>query len=269
MNKVVDAILERIEEKNGVKILVAIEAGSRAWGFASDDSDYDIRFVYVRPAKHYLRVFDKFPDTLTADEELAGLPEGLYDAVGWDVGKALRLFRACNPQLLEWVYSPIVYKQHENFAYHLKRAGEEVYRKSPMIYHYRHMAANNYKDVILKNPRLKKYLYVIRPVIACRYVIQWGEVPPVNFEEALEAVEDLSCGPFEDAQVRQEVAKLLEWKRTTLERDEVGRLEFWDEYLDLALLELQKIAPEKEEPSMPTASFNQMFLNAIALFDEE
>lgn len=47
-------LLHSIEAEHGVKVLYACESGSRAWGFASPDSDYDVRFVYVRPLEDYL-----------------------------------------------------------------------------------------------------------------------------------------------------------------------------------------------------------------------
>ena len=51
--------LKKIEEQENVKIIMAIESGSRAWGFASPDSDYDVRFIYVRKEEDYLKLEKK------------------------------------------------------------------------------------------------------------------------------------------------------------------------------------------------------------------
>ena len=94
--------LKKIEKQHGVRILHAVESGSRAWGFASPDSDYDVRFVYVRPAADYIRL-DETQDVIEwkLDETL--------DINGWDLKKALRQFARGNPTLFEWSFSPVVY----------------------------------------------------------------------------------------------------------------------------------------------------------------
>lgn len=99
--------LDKIERKEGVRILHAVESGSRAWGFASPDSDYDVRFVYVRPKEDYLRL-DEPKDVIEwqLDEVL--------DINGWDLKKALRQFAKGNVTLFEWSESPIVYRTTRN-----------------------------------------------------------------------------------------------------------------------------------------------------------
>ena len=96
--------LDKIEQQYGVRVLHAVESGSRAWGFASPDSDYDVRFIYVRPKEDYLR--------LEKTRDVIELPiEGELDINGWDLDKTLRLLRASNPTLFEWFSSPIVYRE--------------------------------------------------------------------------------------------------------------------------------------------------------------
>ena len=95
--------LQQLEKTEGITILHAVESGSRAGGFPSPDSDYDVRFIYVRSCEAYLRL-EKRRDVLELpiDEEL--------DISGWDLDKALRLLHGSNPTLFEWCQSPIVYK---------------------------------------------------------------------------------------------------------------------------------------------------------------
>lgn len=94
--------LDDIERKENVKIIYAVESGSRAWGFDSQDSDYDVRFIYVRPLNDYLSLED-IKDTI--DYEL----NDVFDINGWDLKKALKLLYKSNPTLYEWKASPIVY----------------------------------------------------------------------------------------------------------------------------------------------------------------
>ena len=104
MQQLIVKKLEEIERQDHVRILLAVESGSRAWGFASEDSDYDVRFIYVRPRNDYLRL-EKFRDVIE-------LPlEGELDINGWDLDKTLRLLRSSNPTLFEWFSSPIVYRE--------------------------------------------------------------------------------------------------------------------------------------------------------------
>ena len=104
MNKIIEQKLKEIEEKENVKIILAVESGSRAWGFASPDSDYDVRFIYVRETKEYLKL-NEIRDVIEwqLDETL--------DISGWDIKKALKLLYKTNPTLFEWFSSPIVYKK--------------------------------------------------------------------------------------------------------------------------------------------------------------
>ena len=95
--------LSEIEEKHNVKIIYACESGSRAWGFASPDSDYDVRFVYVRDVRDYLRL-ERIRDVI--EYEL----NDIYDINGWDIKKLLLLLAKSNPVIFEWADSPVVYR---------------------------------------------------------------------------------------------------------------------------------------------------------------
>ena len=101
--------LREIETTENVRIVYACESGSRAWGFPSADSDYDVRFLYVHPLEWYLSVDVK--------RDVIERPlQGGLDISGWDLKKALQLFRKSNPPLLEWLGSPIVYLEQYSTA---------------------------------------------------------------------------------------------------------------------------------------------------------
>jgi len=102
--------LKHIEENRNVKINYACESGSRAWGFASPDSDYDVRFLYTHPLEWYLAVAEK-RDTID-------IMDGDFDAVGWELRKSLRLLKKSNVPALEHLFSPIVYHGEDESVSH-------------------------------------------------------------------------------------------------------------------------------------------------------
>ena len=147
--------LDAIEREEGVRVLFACESGSRAWGFASPDSDYDVRFVYAHPRDWYLSIGDQ--------RDVIERPiVDLYDVSGWDLRKALRLFRKSNPPLLEWLGSPIVYRARTAAAASLRRIATRSFSPRACAFHYLHMAKGNYREYLRADEvPLKKYLYVL------------------------------------------------------------------------------------------------------------
>jgi len=175
--------LEMLETRESIRILYAVESGSRAWGFASADSDYDVRFLYVRSAHDYL--------SIRPPRDVVELPlEDDLDINGWDLFKALTLFRSSNPPLIEWLFSPIVYLEHGELAANLRRLAQEHFSPRRMAYHYLSMAKRNYKEYIegKSEVRLKKYLYVMRPLICVAWLEQNASPPPTRMEDALAGI---------------------------------------------------------------------------------
>jgi hypothetical protein len=165
--------LDTIERERGVKILFAVEAGSRAWGCHSPNSDYDVRFVYRRPLNWYLSIHErrdvlepKFPDP--------------YDITGWDVRKALFQIYRGNPQFHEWLHSPIWYWGDRA---PFEKLAIKYFNPRAAIYHYLHMAHGNWRDYFKHDQALtKKYFYVIRPLLACRFIADRQSIPPVRID---------------------------------------------------------------------------------------
>ena len=175
--------LNEIEATERVDILFAVESGSRAWGFASPDSDFDVRFVYARPARDYLRVHPQ--------RDVIELPIlGDLDINGWDLYKALRLFQASNPPLLEWLNSPIVYRGGP-FVEEMKTLAKAHFSPRRMAYHYGSMARRNFLESIegRNAVSLKKYLYALRPTVCVRWLERENSPPPTRFQDALEIAE--------------------------------------------------------------------------------
>jgi predicted nucleotidyltransferase len=169
--------LERIEQEHNVRILYAVESGSRAWGFASKDSDYDVRFIYLHPVEWYLSIRKR--------RDVIECPiSGDLDISGWDLPKALGLFRKSNPPLLEWLGSPHVYLDRYGFAERLRELMAVYYSPKRCMLHYLHMARGNFREYLKgETVRIKKYFYVLRPVLACLWIEKHNSMPPTEFSE--------------------------------------------------------------------------------------
>jgi len=191
--------LRRLEAKHDVRILFACESGSRGWGFASPDSDYDVRFLYVHRLAWYLRV-DPGRDVI--EEPISGE----LDVNGWELRKALQLLRRSNPILLEWLRSPIVYRADDAFTARLRMLAEQGFSAASGHHHYVSMAKRNFREHLRgEEVRYKKYLYVLRPLLAARWIRDGRGAPPMRFAELAEATLD-------DRALLDEINRLLEMK---------------------------------------------------------
>lgn len=173
-NEIIDR-LNALEKEENIKIIYACESGSRAWGFPSADSDHDVRFIYLRRTEWYLSI-DEGRDVIEKDI----LKQ--IDLSGWDLKKALKLFRKSNPPLFEWLGSPIVYLEKFSIANKLRTFLPEFYSPISCMHHYFHMAEGNYRQY-LKGDRvwIKKYFYVLRPILACKWIEQNRGPIPTEF----------------------------------------------------------------------------------------
>lgn len=196
--------LTEIEKTENVKILLAVESGSRAWGFASPDSDYDVRFIYIRPMEEYLRL-DKTKDVI--EWQL----DDVLDINGWDLKKALIQFRRGNATLFEWSNSPIVYRKTPEWD-NIYETAKSFFSAKAGIYHYYGTAKNTFMSYLQdENIKYKKYFYALRPLLACRYIEEFNCPPPVLFDELLKLnlPDNLQKG----------IQQLLKIKKVTEEKD--------------------------------------------------
>lgn len=175
--------LKEVEEKYGIEILFAVESGSRAWGFASPDSDYDIRFIYRHKKEWYLSPWDK-------DETITFMTEDDLDGSGWDLRKTFHLLLKSNAALLSWFYSPIVYLKNEKFYGLFKSLAEECFSPIAVSYHYLSMS-KKYLDACRNDEvKLKSYFYCLRTALTAKWIVEKGTVPPVLFSELLVLTDD-------------------------------------------------------------------------------
>lgn len=241
--------LNEIEQREKVKILLAVESGSRAWGFASPDSDYDVRFIYVRPRDAYLR--------LEKQRDVIELPiEGELDINGWDLDKTLRLLRASNPTLFEWFSSPIVYRETA-FADEFRSVMQKYFSSKRGLSHYLSMASSNYREYLKGDTvKAKKYFYVLRPILACRWILDKSTPPPMLFSELVEAELDPALLP--------DVNRLLDLKMNAPEIKTIPRIESINRYLDSSIEEARsRIVQLPEDTIHDWEELNRLFLSQL------
>ena len=249
MREKIQEQLRRIEEAENIKILLAVESGSRAWGFASPDSDYDVRFIYIRRLEDYLR--------LDAIRDVIELPiDDVLDINGWDLQKTLRLLYKSNPTLFEWFSSPIVYLETD-FADRFRKIMGEYFSTKKSLYHYISMAEGNYREYLkTEMVRTKKYFYVLRPVLACRWILEKGTPPPMLFRELMESELPKELVP--------EVEKLLDLKMNSLEIKEIPRVDKINEYLNESIEEIKfKLKSVGENKEVQWEELNKVFLEEV------
>ena len=176
MNERILHALRQLEEQENLKIVYAVESGSRAWGFASPNSDWDVRFLYIRPEDWYLSIDER-------RDVIERMLPGDLDLAGWDFKKALKLFRKSNPPLLEWLRSPLIYLEHGPAAQQMRALSEVFFNPKSCMYHYLSMARGNFKAYLNREQvPLKKYFYVLRPILACMWTREKGTMAPMEFE---------------------------------------------------------------------------------------
>lgn len=260
--------LRRLEEAEDVRVLLAVESGSRAWGFESPDSDFDVRFVYVRPVEYYLRL-------QSTRDVLEWRLDEVLDVSGWDLDKALRLMRGANPSLFEWLASPIVYAEDSAFAA-VRDLAADCFSPVSSAHHYLSMVRTNMSGltgttrkadeadrtdqaaVAGETIRLKKCLYAMRAILACRWVVAERVPVPMLFRDLVDAQLEAS--------MRGLVDELLEAKAVAGERDDYPRIPALSTWAAGAVVELEEdVADLVPKPKMAWERLNDVFLGFLGM----
>lgn len=249
INETIADRLSALEKKENVRILHCVESGSRAWGFPSPDSDYDVRFIYAREPEFYLRL-DKTRDVI--EWEL----NDVLDINGWDISKALRLLHKSNPTLFEWDRSPIIYKTTAKWQ-SVKELIGSCFRTKQGLYHYISTAKTNYREYLkTEEVRLKKYFYVLRPILACKWIINRNSPPPMLFSELMET----ELEPPMTATVKE----LLSLKMNTPELGTGRRIDEINEYIEKSFEEIYSFLSNCPDEAAPGwEALNAAFLRII------
>jgi predicted nucleotidyltransferase len=249
------AELDSIERDHGVRILFAVESGSRAWGFPSRDSDYDVRFVYVRRAESYL--------TVTPRRDVIERPiDDLLDIGGWDLRKALRLLVRSNATLREWLTSPVRYRDSGAEQARLLELARTSADLTALAYHYDHQARRSFAEIEAAGDavRHKNYCYALRSTLALLWLRDREEPPPMDLPSLL-------AGLKLSAAVRETVAALVARKAPATEDDTGARLPPLDALMIGVLAEptLQKSSANRTEVvAHADALFASIVLNSLS-----
>lgn len=204
MKSIIQNKTHKIEHENGIKILFALESGSRAWGFPSTDSDFDVRFIYVRPLEDYLRINSKndFLDFPINDE---------LDINGWDLRKFLKHLYASNATPFEWMQSPIFYSKEIEYYQLVYEILPDFYCQQTVVHHYLGLVKKQIALLNSEQVKLKTLFYILRSLLAAKYCLQQNHYPPMEFEKLSFLVEHEI--------VKKEIENLIVVKSKGIESD--------------------------------------------------
>ena len=243
--------LRRIELAHDVRVLYACESGSRAWGFASPDSDYDVRFIYLQPRENYMGIHDR--------RDVIELPVNeILDVNGWDIRKALQLFLKSNAPLYEWLQSPIIYKEETTFAAALRELMPIYFSRRAGCHHYLSMTRNTFEnDLQGEQVKLKKYFYALRPALACRWILEKQEVAPMEFRK-LRTLEH-------NRTWQQAVDDLLERKAKAGEKEIIAPIGLFQQWIEATIATCKAQADAIPSITHGTEKLDQIFRKSIGV----
>jgi hypothetical protein len=246
--------LAAIEVEHEVAIPLAVESGSRAWGFPSPDSDFDCRFIYVRPQAHYLSLWPK--------RDVIELPiEGKLDINGWDLAKALKLLLKGNAVVIEWLTSPITYRADPAFREAFLNLARRVANRRLIGRHYLHLGERQRRTYFADGEPIqqKKLFYVLRPAAALRWLRLHPSEPvaPMHFPTLMQ-----ECDP--PAEIAAFSADLIERKARTRELGAIPPLPALLEFIECEF-GAAKLAFERRpaEPRTEARKAAEAFLQKI------
>jgi predicted nucleotidyltransferase len=250
MREIIKQKLQELEKDNNIRILYACESGSRAWGFPSQDSDYDVRFIYARTAKEYLSIHEI--------RDVIDLPVNeVLDIGGWDIRKALKLFLKSNGPLYEWLQSPIIYKDDSGFAGEVRCLMSKYFSLRACGNHYLSMAINTVNnDLQNQQVKIKRYFYALRSALACQWIVEKQTVPPMEFAKLRVLNHDI---PFQSV-----LDELLILKTTSNEKTLIDRNSILDEWLEITLSNCKEMVAKVPSNHQKSGELNEIFRKYIS-----
>jgi uncharacterized protein len=246
------ARLSSVTETKGVRILYAIESGSRAWGFPSRDSDYDVRFIYIHPTDWYL--------SIDSDVRMDVIEIPITDHIdlsGWDIRKALRLFAKSNPPLLEWLASQIIYYDLPIFSQTLRSLLPIYYAPNRCLHHYLHMAEGNYREYIKGDiVWIKKYFYILRPILAIRWIEQKRGPVPMLLSNLFVTIE-------ENPDLIKAIKDLIHRKMQSEELDRGPAIPIIGEFIAEELYRIRNTNVDRDSKQITFEPLNNLFQSLL------
>lgn len=251
----IETRLTAIAAEHDVKILYACESGSRAWGFSSPDSDYDVRFIYVHPLEWYLSLEE---DRDVIDLPIEDTPVGLLDIGGWDLRKTLRLLSKSNPVIWEWLQSPICYQNNLDLRGY-RNILDPFFSPILACHHYLSICRNTMNQACVgPSVKIKKYFYMLRPLLAAAWIERYHSIPPMELDLLLPLLDD-------QPEIKNAIVGLQERKQHIDEQIPIPRITMIDDYLGSELKRLQEAAKLLPVVTGNKASLDRLFQQCLGL----
>ncbi|MBU7015362.1 MAG: nucleotidyltransferase domain-containing protein, partial [Theionarchaea archaeon] len=247
MEQLIHRLCSDLEREQSIRILFAVENGSRAWRMASTDSDFDVRFVFTHPVEEYLKI--KRPDqVLNVSFDKYGRPcteNAFIDMSGFDVFKYVELLSKSNPTTIEWLVTDIVYYGEQNEVF--KKFALEYFSEIALYRHYESMCRDNYKRLIQSGKRVtyKVYLYALRGLVNALWVLYRRSVPPIRFRDAVQGMAEI-VPTF----VSDQISDIMRMKSQGTEKKEIDNISEIDAYVEKFLEDCAGVSLEKTTPPL-------------------
>jgi uncharacterized protein len=242
--------LNEISKEESIQILYACESGSRAWGFASLDSDFDIRFIFKRQLNGYMVIKD-LPDILEYQ-----IQDNL-DFNGWDLKKFLLHLYKSNGVMFEWLQSPIEYWNNKGFKETFQKLMTGYFNPRSTINHYLGLTKRTFLDFgENKEVKLKKYFYILRPLMAARWIYTHKSIPPMEFASLLEAMDY-------DRPIQTMVSGLKQKKEMANESQLIPRLWDLEAFINSEIQYLESKLPDNNSDGNNISALNDIFLRMV------
>jgi predicted nucleotidyltransferase len=236
--------LDEMEMTHRIRIVYACESGSRVWGFPSPDSDYDVRFIYVKSKNDYL--------SLNESSDSIEMPSGgLFDMSGWDLRRTLRQFRKSHVSVFEWLQSPVVYRRDSGFVNELKSLATDYFSLRTGVVHYLDLTKNVWKDMQEGEIRIRKYFHCLRSVLSALWIIENRDIPPVEFS-ALRLL-------ITDPEWQNIVTELLGVKLETNERTSIRPVPLLQTFIGTCIQHCEAHLPETDREDRNIERLNVLF----------
>lgn len=248
MKAKIKEICKALEKEKGIKMLFAVENGSRAWRMESADSDYDVRFVFARPVEDYIRInkpAEVIDISFDQDGKQCPAEGALIDMSGFDVFKYIKMLSSSNPTTIEWIMTDIVYYGEQNKVF--KKFALENFNKISLYYHYKSMCRNNYLKYLKSGSLVtyKKYLYAYRGLINSKWVANKGTVPPIIFADALKGMDGII-----PANILKKIKEIIKLKSSGKEKDAIQNIVMMDDYIENFLKDDSDAPKEKSHATL-------------------
>jgi len=244
--------LAEIEKEKEVRILYACESGSRGWEFPSPDSDYDVRFIYVRPYSFYLSVMDR-------EYDLQFAINGDLDIYGWDIRKVLQLMRKSNTTPFEWLQSPIIYRQEAGFRDELWSLCQFYFGQVSNIHHYLGIARGAIDTIANENEiKIKKLFYILRPLLAAKWCLEKQTIAPMTIGPLMTLLPDA---------IKKEVSDLIALKANAAEGFIITIPTDLKNYIDQEYIRISEAGMHLKRDPFSADKLDAFFVNTITRYD--